>query len=315
MSGLQIKRTMDQIHIPKEMQEQILLHVQKRMENSKDTAEQNEKYPARRKVSWQKRTAVAATALLATGIISIPVHALVQDFLTARMETIPEEEVRDIAYLVQTQTVESDSFSRELTEAEKKRMKELWKLYQNGIFPEKTILMAEHAEEAAEGVLCYIWENGLFCLPDRELTDEDLLEIIDFNQMRQYAITESPAGQDVRKVYQAEQDRLAGMLAAAGGIDQKTAVETARNHMKSRLGALAEGKIYPYVSLKDLSEADYEHTGDVAYFVLFRDSKDNSAYACEIDSADGRILNTEEYEPYGKEKGTPASLREQRRTQ
>lgn len=304
MSGLQVKRTMDQIHIPEEMQEQILLNVQKKMENSKSNAGHKGTHPARSRVSWQKRTAVAAAALLAAGIITIPVQAMVQNFLAARMEAIPEEEMKDIAYLVQTQTVEVDSFSRELSQAEKKRMKELWQLYQNGIFPEKTILMAEYAQGAPEGVLCYIWENGLFILPDRALTEEELLEIIDFNEMRQYAITQSPAGQDVYKVYQAEQERLAGLLAAAGGIDRKTAVEIAGNHMESCLGARAEGKIHPYVSLKDLSGADYEHTGDVAYFILFRDSKDNSAYACEVDSADGRILSTTEYEPYGKRKGT-----------
>lgn len=314
MSGLQIKKTMEQIHIPEEMQEQILLNVRARMESGSGITKRHAKNLSRRKYvptfSWQKRAAVAAIILLAAGLVSIPVQALVQDFLTARMEAIPEEEVKDIAYLVQTQKVEVDRFSREFTESENKRMKELWQLYQNGIFPERTIFMAEYMEEAKDGVLCYIWENGLFCLPDRELTDEELLEIIDFNEIRQYAITH--AGENVHDAYYAEQDRLAEKLAAAGGISRKEAEKIARNQMNGQLGTLAEGKIYPYISLKDLSEADYEHTGDVAYFVLFRDGKDNSSYTCEIDSADGSILSTAEYEPHGRRKGIPASIRERR---
>ncbi len=303
MSGLQVKKTMDQIHIPAEMQEQILLNVQKQMESGNAKTRQ-------KKNSWQKTVAVAAAVLLAAGLVSVPVQALVQNFLEARMETLPEDEVKDIAYLVQAQKVESDSFSREFSQYEDKRIKELWQLYENGVFPEKSLFLAEDMEDAAEGTLCYIWENGLFCLPDRELTDEELLEIIDFNEIRQYAITH--AGENVHDAYYAEQDRLAEKLVAAGGISRKEAEKIARNQMYGQLGTLAEGKIYPYISLKDLSEADYEHTGDVAYFVLFRDGKDNSSYACEIDSADGSILSTAEYEPHGRRKGIPASIRERR---
>lgn len=303
MSGLQVKKTMDQIHIPEEMQEQIFLNVQKQMESGNAKTRQ-------KKNSWQKTAAVAAAVLLAAGLVSVPVQALVQNFLEARMETLPEDEVKDIAYLVQAQKVESDSFSREFSQYEDKRIKELWRLYKNGVFPEKSLFLAETVEDAAEDTLCYIWENGLFCLPDRELTDEELLEIIDFNEIRQYAITH--AGENVHDAYYAEQDRLAEKLAAAGGISRKEAEKIARNQMNGQLGTLAEGKIYPYISLKDLSEADYEHTGDVAYFVLFRDGKDNSSYACEIDSADGSILSTAEYEPHGRRKGIPASIRERR---
>ena len=288
MSGLRVKETMEQIHIPEEMQEQIMINVRNRMENEKAGTRNSGKG-----VSGRKRAAAAAALILAAGLVGIPVQAIVQNYLTARMEEIPEEEVLDMMHMLQGQKVEADSFSREYTAGEKERMKELYWFYKNGLFPEKTLPLVNNAEEAEEGIFCYIWDIGFFCLPDdRELTDEEILEIVDFNYTRNYVLGQSSAAQEVRKEMQEEQDRLRERIQAAGGISEDTALEIAKKRMKEELGASAEGKNEIRISLADISKADYENGGDIGYMVIFRDPKDCSTYICTVDSADGSIMDT-----------------------
>lgn len=92
---------------------------------------------------WQKMAASAAVILLAVGIIGIPVSAGIRHLVKERMESMSEEETAAIADMVETQEIELDGFSREYSEQEKERMKELWAAYQAGTFPENELLQAE----------------------------------------------------------------------------------------------------------------------------------------------------------------------------
>ncbi len=44
-----------------------------------------------------------------------------------------------------------------------------------------------------EGSLCYARDTGYFYLPDREMTEEEMLEIIDFQHMMSYVVEHSQA--------------------------------------------------------------------------------------------------------------------------
>ena len=57
----------------------------------------------------------------------------------------------------------------------------------------------EREEEMPEGGFCYVFETGYFNLPQREMTDEELLQIIDFNMLRNYVLSQTPAGQEARR--------------------------------------------------------------------------------------------------------------------
>ena len=197
MDGQDVKETMEQIHISEKMQEEIIMNVHNQMKNGK------------KKVwSIKKMGTVAAALVLTVGVISIPVSAMVSNFVKARMESIPEEEVQEINDMVQSNPTEADTFSREFSDSEEERNKELWQEYKNGMFPENVIAEVDNAEDVPEGTLCYIRSTGVFNLPDQEMTDEEILEIIDFQHKMSYAVEQSSAAQEAKTEREAEKDRL-----------------------------------------------------------------------------------------------------------
>ena len=289
MNGHSVKETMDQIHIPEKMQNEIIINIKKHIENGNN-----------RTTNLKKLAVSAVIVALAAGIVSLPVRAVVKSIVRERMENIPQEEIQDINNMLQKQRTLADGFSREYTDTEKERSRELWQSYENGIFPENTIQQIDNIEDVTEGTLCYIKTTGDFYLPDREMTDEELLEIIDFQHKMSYAVEQSPAAQEARAEYLAEKDRLREKVQAAGGISEKEAIEIARKQMVSDLGSKAEGMeletdIYGCGAfLNDISNVTYyEHEGDLAYRVSFRNLNDHTAYTCTIDAVNGRVLYNE----------------------
>lgn len=294
MSGSRVKETMEQIHISDEMQEQIILHVESQMKRKK------------RRMGKRGRLAVAAAVLLTVCIVGIPVQACVRSFIMARMEAIREEEVLDIVRMVQERDAEADSFSREFSDSEAERMTRLLQSYAEGRFPEKTIRLAEYKGEMPEGTLYYVVEAGYFNLPEREMTDEELLQIIDFNKVRNYALSQTPAGQEARREYLDKQEKLREQVAAGNGISGEEAAEIATARMEARMGAQAEAAERSYIYLEDIAKLeiiakkDYRHKSDVAYVVVLHSGESGFSYVCWIDSADGRILEAGTDLPYAR---------------
>ena len=85
MSRHDVKETMEQIHISPEMQEEIIVNIQNRMEQGKS-----------RTWNLKKMAAVAATVAVAAGVIGLPVRAVVSSLIQERMESVPGEEIQDI---------------------------------------------------------------------------------------------------------------------------------------------------------------------------------------------------------------------------
>lgn len=291
MEGFEIKEVMDQMHISEEMQEEVIRNIQKRMENGN-------KYTRTR--IWKRLATAAAAFMLVAGVISFPVRAFVTSVVKERMESFSKEEVQEIHDMVQSKPTETDVFSREYSDREKERNKVLWQAYKDGKFPENVIAQVDNAEDVPEGTVCYIRSTGVFNLPDQEMTDEEILEIIDFQHKMSYAIEQGPAAQEARAEMQAEKKRIREKIQAAGGISEEEAIEIARKQMEAELGERAEGKeILKYqdgsaaVIILDISEeTDYEHTGDQAYYVIFDNPNDHSIYYCTIDAVDGSVLMT-----------------------
>ena len=275
MSVRHIKETMDQIHISEEMQEELIRNLQNQMEKG-----------GKKAANRKKLATVAAAVLLMAGIVSIPVQAIVESVVKARMESISKQEVQDIVDMIRSLNVEADSFSREYSDQEKERMKKLLWLYRNGTFPEQRILLVDTMSGGTQDTLSYNKDTGEFYLPERELTDEELLEIIDFNQIRNYALGQTQAAQETREEMRAEQNRLREQVQAFGGISEEEAIEIARNQMKSECGALAERTELFQVSLSELKKDSVT----VEYRVIFFDPVEVHYYFYEIDPADGSIL-------------------------
>ena len=289
MNGRDVKETMEQIHIPEKMQAEIITNLMKKqMESGKNKTVGG----------WKKLAATAAVTVFAVGIVGFSVYAVVENLVRARMAGLPAAEVQEIEAMVQGQrNVQADGFSREYSDEETERMTALELSYQNGLFPAKEILQVDSAEAITEGTLCYVKSTGVFYLPGRELTDEELLEIIDFHQKMRYAVEEGPMAQEARAEYLAEIDRMREEVRDADGISEEEAIEIARKQMEAALGENAAGmELLTDMNgcgafLRDISDITYyEHERDVAYEVAFRNHEAHRAYICFIDPVDGTIL-------------------------
>lgn len=191
------------------------------------------------------------------------------------------------------------------SDSEKERMAELKQSYQNETTrPEKKIQEVDSAELVTEGTLCYIRSTGEYYLPERELTDEELLEIIDCN----FRIVFNSQGWTQEKIDEANRKDRAlreEKVKAAGGISEDEAIEIARKTMEADIGSEKakelEVSIEPDFAsngwklyLGDITDSD-EYKGEIAYFVNFGnkeegvDPEDFCIYTCVVNALDGSI--------------------------
>lgn len=288
MDGYDVKEVMDQVHISPEMQEELIVNIQNRMENGNKKAR-----------NWKKMAVAAAALALTAGVISTPVRAFVASVVTERMESVPEEEMKDLNDMVQSQHALADGFSRAYSDSEKERSKALWQAYESGTFPEKVIAQVDDADAAPEGALCYIRATGVFNLPAQEMTDEEMLEIIDFQHKMSYAVAHGSQVQDARAESQEKEARLKKILQDAGGISGDEAVEIAKKQFETDFGDAVDGldlmtdRLGRSASLLDAS--DYAEVGSKAgiiYDVSFGNTDSHAVYGYLIDAVDGSILHT-----------------------
>ena len=209
----------------------------------------------------------------------------------------------------QTQTngkcEETGSIVRAYSDKEKERMAELQESYQNETAkPERMIQEVDSAEDVTEGSLCYIVSTGEYYLPDRELTDEELLEIIDWNfrislNMNRKTETEYEAEDRAKRA------ELEAKVQAAGGISEEKAVQIAQKAMETDLGENAKelklciNETYGWSSdlcVADWSEIKEKDKGALAYIIGFNNMKDGIEmdallnYVCTVNAVDGSIL-------------------------
>ena len=114
------------------------------------------------------------------------------NYVRMRMEKLTQEEKDAYVEDLQNSEANADSFSRELTQEERGRAEELRQKYENyGCFPEESVLYVQSVTEVQRDRVCFDAAKSMFYLPDRELTHEELLEIIDFYYARDYSLQEA----------------------------------------------------------------------------------------------------------------------------
>lgn len=203
------------------------------------------------------------------------------------------------------QSVGTGGIMRTYSDKEKERMAKLQESYQNETAkPEKMIQEVDSAEEVTEGTLCYIVSTGEYYLPDREMTDEELLQIIDCN-FRIALNTNHKTQEEWDEITLKERAELEAKVKAAGGISEEKAVEIAREAMKTDLGEKARGlklcinETYSWSSdlcVADWSEIKDKDKGALAYCVGFNNADrvteidDLLNYNCTVNAVDGSIL-------------------------
>ncbi|MCM1145637.1 MAG: hypothetical protein NC318_09855 [Blautia sp.] len=137
------------------------------------------------KMTW-KKSIVLAAALIAT--FSVTVTAAV-NIIQQRMEAMNEQEIEAYFSGLYQNQIGIDNYNRPYTDTEKKRLKELDTAYrEEARFPEGVLTMlSDPAQYRGKGVAFYA-VTATFFLPEKELEDEELLQIIDFRYKRDYSL-------------------------------------------------------------------------------------------------------------------------------
>ncbi len=139
--------------------------------------------------SWLSMNKVACVVLLLMlSVITVTSYAAVNLFQD-RMNAMPEEVREKYNNDVQESNAEADAYSRKLTDSEEEKMMNLRKQYEKeGRFPQKEIEQVKSSEDIVKSELYFVAEESKFYLPDRTLSDEEMLEIIDLQEKRDYSV-------------------------------------------------------------------------------------------------------------------------------
>lgn len=236
-------------------------------------------------VRFARIAAAFAACILAAGLLSVPVRAVVNSLVKERMEEVPKAEITKISEQIQRQNVDANGFTRAYTEGEKARRQKLYAQYMDGQFPTDELIQVDSEEEAAKYEFCFLTTTSVFYLPqDRELTDEEILEQIDFEKKCDYALQEQHAEEIAeRKAAEKEQIREA---VAAGGVTEEQAVEVAKGYLKRIFGLDGSGmELNHCYNNPDPDPAGIAGT----YNVSWSDMGSYSSYFFFIDAADGSL--------------------------
>lgn len=143
----------------------------------------------RRRIGWKGTVALAAAM---TAMMSITVTAAVS-YVRQRMEALAEDE--KLEYYAEARYITAaDFYSRPLTEGEEARMDSLSQSYRNeGLFPEGELSKITDSSEYGGLGVAFLPSRSTFFLPEGELSDEELLQIIDFRAKREYSLQEVAA--------------------------------------------------------------------------------------------------------------------------
>ncbi len=137
------------------------------------------------RMTWKKALVLSAVM---TCLLSITVTAAVSA-LQRRMEAMNRKEIEDYFIHLYTSGAGADHYNRPYMESEKERLEQLRNLYETeGRFPEKTLTMIEEPAEYRGKGVAFSQDTSTFFFPEKEMGDEELLQIIDFLCKRDYSL-------------------------------------------------------------------------------------------------------------------------------
>lgn len=137
------------------------------------------------KMNLRKAVILAAAMIM---LLSVTATASV-GILRERMEAMNREELEEYFLQLATRKVPNDNYNRYFFDSEKRRMMQLQEKYENeGLFPEKELTLIDKPEQYKGKNVAYYPEGGTFFFPEKEMSDEELLQIIDFRNKRDYSL-------------------------------------------------------------------------------------------------------------------------------
>lgn len=137
------------------------------------------------RMNFKKSLVLAAACAL---MFSITVSAAAVAY-KQRMEAMNEQEIEEYFVNIYTAKIGVDNYNRPYTDAEKTRMKELTSSYEEeALFPEKSLMMISGPKEYKGSGVAFFKDTATFFFPDKDMSDEELLQIIDFIHKRDYSL-------------------------------------------------------------------------------------------------------------------------------
>lgn len=276
MNSLKLKESVRQIYLTEAQQEELIQNVRKQ-------AKQRQK----RKKQWKKTGTAAAVFAVILGV-SVPIQAGIRYLVSDRLESVPKPELEKQRKILQAQeNTEADSFSRAYTQEEQNRLRKLEKAYQNGRFPNQQLMQADSLGQIPQNSVAYATDTGTFYLPDRTLTDEELLQIIDFHHIQNYALSQGTTAQKELKNHLQKEQRLKKALNNAGGMTKQEAKKAADQYLKTEFGLSAQNM--------DSDMFLDEQQDHVLIYHISYETQDNFcfyAYGIDIDAQNGKLVNT-----------------------
>ena len=139
------------------------------------------------------RFAGPLTALIilgAVGLTGIGAKAGYETWVK-RMETMPETEKAELFEEINNDTgiTIDEAWSRKLTDVEIIKIAELENKYYNlNVYPENEVQRLEKLSDWDGKSVCYIEEDHLLHLPDTQMTEEQMLQFIDYTAKKDYLI-------------------------------------------------------------------------------------------------------------------------------
>ena len=202
---------------------------------------------------------------------SITVFAAI-DYIRQRMESLSEEEKESYYEGVQNSQADADSYSREFTDSEKERIEELRAKYNNGLYPaQKLPVVKTKADADSKAELYFVEDTSLFVLPARELTEEEILKVIDFYYSRDFSLME--------KVKENKVTVSPKEFVEKGGMTEQEIIELAKGDIK---------KVYGIDCVGFEVSVEYLEFTESTYYVDFKDKNTKSSYGITFD-ADKKI--------------------------
>lgn len=228
-----------------------------------------------RKVFCRKYVPAAICAVI---LAAYPVKAAT-DYVAEHLAKVSEEEKNKLRTMVYENDKKHSSleqeairYSRDLSESELKLYNTMIQQYETGVFPQGTLTVSEHIHTPDQNTVCYNPKENCIYLPDHELQEEELLEIIDFFHKLDYSLCTS----DTTLEYKAELKNKQPVMPAYA-LSEDEAAKSAAYFAEKMFG---------------ISTENMEHTLDndaENYLVTFLTGK--TSYSVRIQADNGAFLD------------------------
>lgn len=239
----------------------------------------------------ETKVAAVVLGLVVIAGMSLSAYALTTSRLKERMEEMTPNTISELEEQVQSAEVQADSFNRPYSDTEQERMETLYVEYMSGRFPQGELTQVSSEDEAAayeeESKICFFPTLSRFYLPlQREMTDEEILEVLDYMTKRDYALIAAAAQEETQQVEK-----------PAIGITEDQAIEIAAAQA-AELGFNLDGFTLNHYFDKG-SERKDRYGGVARYGVNWSNIVSHTYYYFYINAADGSVLD-EVYDGYSR---------------